>query len=212
MIHVLLGFLISMRFGTEYFDSTALYWWLNSVLSIVICIYTFNKSEKTVFSLVSFFFLLAFFTNELTEYSIIAFNPDFYLTFWPTYQKVFIGLGVFFLIFSKRYDWKKANSDPYDPSKVQAIYSKPKSILTLLGATASLSPKCSVRYSYDGQTIRFKKNEQHPIAQKTTLKGNEIILNTDYDGRYFIDRFEKIKDRKYNLFTFNCRSLLNAKS
>jgi hypothetical protein len=120
----------------------------------------------------------------------------------------FVAIDVFVLIFKNRYDWKKLKSDKYDPNKVQAIYSKPNTILSLLGAASSLSPKFNVRYSYNGKTIRFKKNNPNPIMVNTLIKETDIVKDTRYDGCRFNDRFEKIKHKKYNFFTFNCRSLL----
>ncbi|GAF74964.1 unnamed protein product, partial [marine sediment metagenome] len=59
-------------------------------------------------------------------------------------------------------------------------------------------------------TIRFKKGSKNPIKQETHLKGNEIIENTNLTRGDFLNRWQRIKYKDYNLLTFNCRSLLNA--
>ena len=98
-------------------------------------------------------------------------------------------------------------SEKYDADKVQAIYSKPKTLLTLFGATISLSPKCSIRYTYKDKTIRFKKGIEKPIFTDTIVKHNEIIKNTEISSQSFYKRWEEIKNKKYNLLTFNCQML-----
>ena len=120
--------------------------------------------------------------------------------------------GVFFLIiyiflFRKRYDWRSLEGAEYDSNKIQAIYSRPSSLITLLGATTSLSPKCSVRYSYNGKTIRFKRGNKTPILCDTVIRKTDIIEDTDFSGEYFSSRWDEIKNNKFNLLTFNCRSL-----
>jgi hypothetical protein len=98
-------------------------------------------------------------------------------------------------------------SDNYQRNKIQAIYSKPDELLTLLGAATSLSPKCSVRYTYNDKTIRFKRGVKTPILCDTVLKKTDIIKTTDISPDLFLNRFEEIKNKKFNLLTFNCRRL-----
>jgi len=111
------------------------------------------------------------------------------------------------LIFRSRHRWEKLKSVKYDSNKIQAIYSRPSSLITLLGATTSLSPKCSVRYSYNGKTIRFKRGNKTPILCNTFIDKDDIIEDTGLTVDYFDRRWEEIKDKKYNLLTFNCRKL-----
>ena len=110
---------------------------------------------------------------------MICLHPSAYITIL---LNTFIIIDIFTLIFKNRYDWKKLKSDKYDPNKIQAIYSKPNTILLLLGATASLSPKCSVRFSYGGKTIRFKKDSSLPVLVDTAIKNTDIIENINRDG------------------------------
>ena len=118
-----------------------------------------------------------------------------------------IVLVVHVLIFRKRYKWERMKSDNYDRNKIQAIYSKPDELLTLLGAATSLSPKCSVRYTYNDKTIRFKRGNKTPILCDTIIRKSDIIKTTDISADLFLNRFEEIKNKKYNLLTFNCRNL-----
>ena len=45
----------------------------------------------------------------------------------------------------------------------------------------------------------------------TSIKETEIIEDTGFSGVYFMERWEEIKGKEFNLFTFNCRSLFNKK-
>jgi hypothetical protein len=98
-------------------------------------------------------------------------------------------------------------SDNYRRNKIQAIYSKPDELLTLLGAATSLSPKCSVRYTYNDKTIRFKRGSKTPILCDTIIRKTDIIKTTNIKEDLFFNRFEDIRNNKYNIFTFNCRNL-----
>ena len=111
------------------------------------------------------------------------------------------------LIAKNRHEWERQRSADYSPNKVQAIYSKPNAALTLLGATVSLDPKCSVRYTYNGKMIRFKRGYPTPIMTNNVIKKTDIIENTNIDPECFYQRFDEIKNNKYNLFTFNCKHL-----
>jgi hypothetical protein len=114
---------------------------------------------------------------------------------------------VYVLIFRNRYKWERLKSDNYQRNKIQAIYSKPDEVLTLLGAATSLSPKCSVRYTYNDKTIRFKRGNKNPILCDTVIRKTDIIKTTNINTSLFFDRFEEIKSKKYNLLTFNCKNL-----
>jgi len=173
----------------------------------VLAYYIFGKSERTVASLLSFLCILMLSFSQAMNTLLMTISDD-YVYYLPTLILTFTGVITFVLIFRNRYSWRKQASDRYDPSKIQAIYNKPKTFLSLLGATISFSPKCSVRYSHNGQTIRFSKNQDTPILETTILKGSEIIETIDFEGS-FLDRFEEVKHRTYNLFSFNCRNLLN---
>ena len=118
-----------------------------------------------------------------------------------------IVLIVYVLIFRNRYKWEKMKGNNYDRNKIQRIYSKPTIFLTLLGAATSLSPKCSVRYTYNDKTIRFKRGSKTPVICNTVIKKTDIIEDTNLTVDYFDRRWEEIKDKKYNLLTFNCRRL-----
>jgi hypothetical protein len=80
--------------------------------------------------------------------------------------------------------------------------------MTLLGAAISHSPKCSVRYTCGGETIRFKKGSDTPIKQKTVILDTDIIIDTSLDPEYFGKRWAAIKNKRYNLLFFNCKGLL----
>ena len=133
-------------------------------------------------------------------------NVDSYGAF-KYFISISIALIVYILMFRNRYKWEKMKGDNYNRNKIQAIYSKPDGLLTLLGAATSLSPKCSVRYTYNDKTIRFKRGVETPILCETVLKKTDIIKTTDINPDLFLSRFEEIKDKKYNLLNFNCRRL-----
>lgn len=200
-----------MRVANDYIDSAPMYLMLENLLFLSFSIYAFKKSEKTVPILITMLCVMVFLLNDFIDNALWLYDEDTEYPFLSILLNIFVGVDVFLLIFKNRYDWKKQKSAEYDTSKVQAIYSKPNTLLTLIGATVSLSPKCSVRYSYNGQTIRFKLPTDYPILCDTVIKETDIIENIDYDGDKFLSRFEDIKDKKYNLRTFNCRKLLDIK-
>ena len=129
------------------------------------------------------------------------------MNFFDNSTLISLSIIMYFFIFRNRYKWEKMKSDNYNKDKIQKIYSKPNNLLTLIGAATSLSPKCSVRYTYNDKTIRFKKGNKTPIICDTIIKKTEIIKDTDLTVDYFDVRWEEIKNKKYNLLTFNCRKL-----
>ena len=184
-----------------------LYYLLNALFQLVCMVLIFRNSKKSVLNLFLILSIMVGSSYDLIDYSLRALGvitPDYFNSF----LYVSIILLVYILVFHKRYEWKKLQSDDYDPEKVQAIYSKPNSVMTLLGAAISYSPKCSVRYTHGGQTIRFKKSSDTPIKQKTVILYTDIIVDTGVDPEYFGKRWEAIKDKRYNLLFFNCKRLL----
>ena len=207
---VFLIYYIVLRYLPEYFDSHSLYWVLNSVLFLAMAIYVFKKSSKTILNLFCSAILISLFSytfiDSLRIYLIKSESLDMLNAF------VIFGciLLSYFFVFRNRYNWEKQKSNKYNKSKVQAIYSKPKNFITLFGAAISLSPRCSVRYSYNGYTLRFKKGYPYPIMCETVLKETDIIKDTSFEGWYFKHRYQSIKKQKYNLLFFNCKSLMYA--
>ena len=184
-----------------------LYYVLNALFQLVCMVLIFRKSKKSVLNLFLISSIMVGATYDFIDYSLRALGVrtgDYFNSF----LYVSVILLVYILIFHKRYEWKKLNSDEYDPEKVQAIYSKPKSFMTLLGAAISHSPKCSVRYTYGGETIRFKKGSDTPVKQKTVILDTDIIIDTSLDPEYFGKRWAAIKNKRYNLLFFNCKGLL----
>ncbi len=203
---------IIMRTVPEHLDSDVLYWTLSSFLMLSISIYIFSKSKKTVPSLFVAVACIVLFSYDIVDYLYIAMTDNTI----PDYFKVILFMSIsvvtYVLIARKRYDWRKLKSKKYNPNKVQAIYSKPNDFITLLGSATSLSPKCSVRYCYNGRMIRFKRGYPTPIMTKTIIKKTDIIENTDIDPESFYPRFDDIKNKKYNLLRFNCRHLFNRET
>jgi len=184
-----------------------LYYVLNALFQLVCMVLIFRTSKKSVLNLFLISSIMVGAAYDFIDYSLRALgvrSGDYFNSF----LYVSVILLVYILIFHKRYEWKKLNSDEYDPEKVQAIYSKPKSFMTLLGAAISHSPKCSVRYTYGGETIRFKKGSDTPIKQKTVILDTDIIIDTSLDPEYFGKRWAAIKNKRYNLLFFNCKGLL----
>jgi hypothetical protein len=172
-----------------------------------VSIYIFKKSEKTILNLFFSAACIIIFSYSFFDYlQMIVFNRDSF-EILNYFIFVAITLIVYVLIFRKRYDWEKMKGDNYQRNKIQAIYSKPYELLTLLGAATSLSPKCSVRYTYNDKTIRFKRGSKTPILCDTIIMKTDIIKTTNINTSLFFDRFEEIKNKKYNLLTFNCKNL-----
>ena len=196
-----------MRYLPEYFDSDNLYFLMDGFLMLGVSFYIFNKSEKTVLNL---FFTIAcviiFLHNTVDCLQMMILQKDSFDVF-NYFTTTSIVLIVYILIFRNRYKWERMKSNNYDRNKIQRIYSKPNMVLTLLGAATSLSPKCSVRYTYNDKTIRFKRGSKTPIICNTVIKKTDIIEDTNLTVDYFDRRWEEIKDKKYNLLTFNCRKL-----
>ena len=196
-----------MRYLPKYFDSDNLYFLMDNFLMILVSYYIFNKSDKTVLNLFFIAACIIIFTYSFFDYlQMMILQKDSFDVF-NYFSITSIVLVVYILIFRNRYKWEKLKSDNYQRNKIQAIYSKPDELLTLLGAATSLSPKCSVRYTYNDKTIRFKRGNKTPILCDTVLKKTDIIKTTDINPDLFLNRFEEIKNKKFNLLTFNCRKL-----
>jgi len=208
MIKYIAILFVIMKTLPKYLDNPILFWVFNSLLLISMAIYIYKKEEKTVLNMAFSSVIISSLLIELVLFTLKMVQFEFnYPENWH-YGTLICGTIILYLFIArKRYDWALLNSDKYDADKVQAIYSKPKTILTLLGATFSLSPKCSIRYTYKDKTIRFKKGFKTPIMTDTIIKHDEIIKNTAIPYSYFYKRFEEIKNKKYNLLTFNCKML-----
>lgn len=207
LIVYFLIYLLLMRYLPEYFDSNELYFLMDNFLMFGVSIYIFKKSEKTILNLFFSAACIIIFSYSFFDYlQMIVFNRDSF-EILNYFIFVAITLIVYVLIFRKRYDWEKMKGDNYQRNKIQAIYSKPDELLTLLGAATSLSPKCSVRYTYNDKTIRFKRGSKTPILCDTIIMKTDIIKTTNINTSLFFDRFEEIKNKKYNLLTFNCKNL-----
>ena len=196
-----------MRYLPEYFDSDNLYFLMDNFLMLGVSYYIFNKSNKTVLNLFFTTACIIIFTYSFFDYlQMIILQKDSFDVF-NYFTTTSIVLIVYVLIFRNRYKWEKMKGNNYDRNKIQRIYSKPTIFLTLLGAATSLSPKCSVRYTYNDKTIRFKRGSKTPVICNTVIKKTDIIEDTNLTVDYFDRRWEEIKDKKYNLLTFNCRKL-----
>ncbi|GAF75870.1 unnamed protein product [marine sediment metagenome] len=196
-----------MRYLPQYFDSNELYFLMDNFLMFGVSIYIFKKSQKTILNLFFSAACIIIFSYSFFDYlQMIVFNRGSF-EILNYFIFVAITLIVYVLIFRNRYKWERLKSDNYQRNKIQAIYSKPDEALTLLGAATSLSPKCSVRYTYNDKTIRFKRGNKTPILCDTVINKTDIIKTTNINTSLFFDRFEEIKNRKYNLLTFNCKNL-----
>ena len=197
-----------MRVFPEALNNAHLYWGMNGGLFLIMGVYLFKKSEKTVLNLFFSFCILLMSSYDLINYITILFTSeknDF--EYFSEFLILTCGIVCYVFIVKDRHDWKKMKSVKYDPYKVQAIYSAPNSLITILGVAISLSPKCSVRYTYLDKTIRFKRGVKTPILCDTVIKKTDIIENTNLTDYYFINRWVEIKNKRFNLFTFNCRML-----
>ena len=196
-----------MRCLPEYFNSNELYFLMDNFLMFGISVYIFKKSEKTILNLFFSASCIIIFIYSFFDYlQMIIFDRDSF-EILNYFIFVSITLIVYVLIFRNRYKWERMKSDNYRRNKIQAIYSKPDELLTLLGAATSLSPKCSVRYTYNDKTIRFKRGSKTPILCDTIIRKTDIIKTTNIKEDLFFNRFEDIRNNKYNIFTFNCRNL-----
>jgi len=195
-----------MRTIPEILDSVNLYWLMQSILFLIVSIYIFKKSTKNVINLFFCIGLCILFVQQIVDrtFLLIGYEIEDYL-YIPLLFAAFTITHV--SIYGNRYKWERMKSDEYNEEKVQKIYSKPNGLLTLLGAATSLSPKCSVRYTYNGKTIRFKKGIKTPVLCDTVIKETDIIKDTNLLQEYFYKRYDEIKHKKYNLFSFNCRNL-----
>ncbi len=195
-----------MRILPEKINSIDLYWLMQSVLFLIMSIYIFNNSKKNVINLFLCIGLCILFVQQIVDrtFLLLGYEINDYL-YIPLLSAILITSHI--SIFRNRYKWEKMKGNNYDRNKIQRIYSKPNIFLTLLGAATSLSPKCSVRYTYNDKTIRFKRGSKTPVICNTVIKKTDIIEDTNLTVDYFDRRWEEIKDKKYNLLTFNCRRL-----
>ena len=195
-----------MRTLPELFNSANLYFLLESILFMILSIYIFKKSEKIIFNLFFCLGLWILLSQQIIDRFLLLLNFQV-----NDYFNISLLISLSFishiLIFRNRYKWEKLKSVDYDSTKVQAVYSEPEELLTLFGAAFSLSPKCSVRYIHNGRMIRFKRGYPTPIMSNNVIKKTDIIHNTTIYSKYFYERFEEIKNKKYNVVTFNCRHL-----
>jgi hypothetical protein len=166
----------------------------------------FRKNEKTVLNLFLILSIMIISVYDFIDYSLICFGFDA-SGYFKQILNISIIVLVYILIFRNRHKWERMKSNNYDKSKIQRVWSKPNSVLALLGAATSLSPKCSVRYTYNGKTIRFKRGNKTPILCDTVIRKTDIIQDTNFNKDYFYKRWEEIKNIKYNLLTFNCKML-----
>ena len=207
MLRLFFILFLLMRYLPEYFDSNSLYWVIDSFIMISLAVYVFKNSEKNMLNLFIGFGLLNLLGYDyFNNINMLFFNKT-NINLFDIFTLISLSIIMYFAIFRNRYKWEKMKSDNYNRNKIQAIYSKPDELLTLFGAATSLSPKCSVRYTYNDKTIRFKRGTKTPILCETVLKKTDIIKTTDINPDLFLSRFEEIKDKKYNLLTFNCRRL-----
>ncbi len=211
MIKTLFIFLVVMRTLPEYFNSVPLYWVLNDMMMITLTFNIFKYGKKSVVNLGILFAIVFFFMFAIVDdFCMLSNISEEYFTFWKSALITSLVICVYVLVVRNRHEWKKLDSAKYNPNRVQAIYSRPNTILTLLGAATSLSPKCSVRYSYNGKMIRFKKGYPTPIMTNTIVKPTDIIENTNIDPGCFYQRYDEIKNRRYNLLNFNCRNIFKG--
>lgn len=207
MLRLFFILFLLMRYLPQYFDSDGLYWVIDSIIMICLAVYVFKHSEKNMLNLFIGFGLLNLLGYDyFNNFNMLFFNKTD-INFFDIFTLISLSIIIYFAIFRNRYKWERLKSDNYQRNKIQAIYSKPDEALTLLGAATSLSPKCSVRYTYNDKTIRFKRGNKTPILCDTVINKTDIIKTTNINTSLFFDRFEEIKNRKYNLLTFNCKNL-----
>lgn len=208
MIKYIAILFVIMKTIPKYLDNSILFWVLNSLLIMIMAVYIYKNEEKTVLNMAFSSIIIVFLLIELLMFTLKMAQFEFdYPENWFYCTLISGSIMLYLFIARKRYDWGLLRSEKYDADKVQAIYSKPKSFITLFGATMSMSPKCSIRYTYKDKTIRFKKGFKTPIMTDTIVKHDEIIKNTSIPYSYFYKRWEEIKNKKYNLLTFNCKML-----
>lgn len=189
-------------------ESVRLYWVLYSAILFILVLLNYKREEKSISNLFITSLLIGSLVVDILNYSYQIYDMNYSLSYSWKFRS-YLSMSVLFYLFisRNRYHWRNLKSVDYDTNKIQAIYSKPSSVITLLGATTSLSPKCSVRYSYKGKTIRFKIGVKTPILCNTVIDKDDVIEDTDLTVDYFERRWKEIKNKRFNLFTFNCRSL-----
>jgi len=136
MIKVLVILLIFNKFIPEALNNALIFWVVNSIMFLITTIYIYKKEDKTVINMVLSSLLIATYLIETILFTIMLFNSDYRCPeAWKYGTIISLSIAFYLLIARKRYDWELLKSDFYNSSKVQAIYSKPKTVLTLLGAT-----------------------------------------------------------------------------
>ena len=206
MLILFFAYYLIMTHVPEWMDSAPLYWLLDSVFRVALIVYVFKHVKKNVVNLFGFVSCLIVFIYDTIDslLLVLGYTPQ---SLFSWLVSASIALIVWYAITHKRYQWRRLKSDSYDPTKVQAIYSKPNELITVLGSSISLSAKCSVRYSYNGKTIRFRKGYPTPVLTKTVIQESDIIENTKIDTESFYKRFDEIKENKFNLIKFNCKHI-----
>ena len=184
-----------------------LYYVLNALFQLMCMVVIFRTSKKSVLNLFLISSIMIGAAYDFIDYSLRASGVRT-ADYFNSFLYISVILLVYILIFHRRYEWKRLKGCEYNPDKVQAIYSKPNDLLTLLGVTISFSPKCSVRYTYAGKVMRFKKGCSTPIMTGKVIKPTDIIEDTNINPETFFQRFDEIKKNNYNLLTFNCKHLI----
>jgi len=205
----ILPIFITMNWLPYHLEQPFLYYSLNALFQIVCLILVFRSEEKSVFNL-----LLCLSMILISSYDFIDYTSGLFIEHGSKYFNNILFLSgsiiAYILIFKNRYKWEKQKSDKHDREKVQAVFSKPDTIVTLFGAAYSFSPKCSVRYIYNDKMIRFKKGHEKIIVSEIIIKESDIIKDTLICESIFLKRCKEIKNKKFNLFFFNCRHIFNT--
>jgi len=206
MNYFLLAYWIISSTVPYYLNSSELYFLLSNISFVVIICYSYLKTEKSTLNFALFLVLFEIYLVDsfLWACEMIEIND----IEAPTYSVIaVILLLIFIAYFKNKWDWKKLPTETYDKNKLQAVYSKPGDFPTLLGSLIYFDPKGSVKYTYGGKVIRFKRGEKFPVLQDFKPKENDKIQTIKGSKEYFYKRYDEIKHKKYNLFSFNCRNL-----
>jgi len=190
-------------------DEPFLYYSLNSLFQIVVFIIIFRHEKKSVHNLFLCASMMLISIYDLIDYTSSLFM-DYPSKYFNNVLFFSVSLIGYILIFKNRYKWEKLKSDQIDPTKVQAVFSKPDTVLTLFGAAYSFSPKCSVRYIHKGKMIRFTKGKDKIVLSNVCIKKSDIIKDTMIPSYMFKKRYNEIKEKRFNLFFFNCRHIFNT--
>jgi len=200
---------ITMNWLPYHLEEPFLYYSLNALFQIVCLILVFKNDEKSVFNLLLCFSMILVCCYDFIDYSIGLFI-EHESKYFNNILFLSVSIIVYILIFKNRYKWEKQKSDKYDRTKVQAVFSKPDTLVTLFGAAYSFSPKCSVRYIYKDKMIRFKKGHKKIIVSEIVIKESDIVKDTLISKGVFYKRYKEIKNKKFNLFFFNCRHIFDT--